>query len=181
MNNTIGHAPKTVRCWDPRCIDDEHDAGHPDDAIHVAWRGFVDNDKPRIEVDRPDYESQWKVFINLDDDMMDYAPADAKRLAADILTAAQVATSLNAIATAPVADHDRSISIDADTREQSGGLVNHWMRRTDILAGTVEGRAGRALCGVEFVPRARGNGSPASTGASTCSECDALYSRLEDA
>ncbi|MBN6192074.1 DUF3039 domain-containing protein [Aneurinibacillus sp. BA2021] len=57
-------------------------------------------------------------------------------------------------------------------------VVNHWVRKSAILAGVVTGEAARALCGQSFVPSSQGGGSAADTTASVCPLCESVYDGL---
>ncbi|MEW2010756.1 DUF3039 domain-containing protein [Microbacterium sp. NPDC078814] len=56
--------------------------------------------------------------------------------------------------------------------------MNHWVHKSAILAGVVNGEPARALCGVIFVPSSQGGGSTEDTTASLCLPCQSVYAGL---
>lgn len=57
-------------------------------------------------------------------------------------------------------------------------VVNHWVLKSAILAGVVNGEPARALCGESFVPSSQSGGSTADTTASLCLPCQSVYDGL---
>ncbi len=67
-------------------------------------------------------------------------------------------------------------STDTATPNTDGGeILNHYLLKTDITAGIVEGRPARALCGEVFVPHAQGGGETSVIGAAICPLCARRY------
>lgn len=57
-------------------------------------------------------------------------------------------------------------------------VVNHWVPKSAILAGVVNGEPALALCGQSFVPSSQGGGSAADVAASLCPLCESVYDGL---
>ena len=56
--------------------------------------------------------------------------------------------------------------------------LNHYARQSQILAGLVDGRPVRGLCGARFLPRSQGGGEVSSARRPICDRCRTIYESL---
>lgn len=64
--------------------------------------------------------------------------------------------------------------------ENFDAVINHYVRKTDILHSIVDGTPAIALCGKSVTARAQEgeSGSVSSSRARNCEECDSRFERL---
>lgn len=67
---------------------------------------------------------------------------------------------------------------DAEDWDLSDPTVNHYMRRSDIIAGIVDGKPRRAIYGTSFVPESQGGGETVRRRSPICDECARRYSAM---